>query len=343
MIGKLTAYAFSMQQVIRRIREMINITIELNDAMTQLKIVTQATDAEYERYARNIARTATEIGIATKDLIDASTVYARLGYSLDESSALAKYTGMLQNVGDIDASTAQSAITSIVKAFNVDIGDIESVMDKLVVVGNNFPISVKQIAEGMMNASSSLHAAGNNIEQSIALLTAANTTTQDIAKASTAVRTISARLRNTKAELDELGEEVMTEAKYQELVDMLTGHDVSLIDKQTGALRSTYDVLRDIAAVWESIGVNERADLRHKLPALGSRMCSILFSNSLQKQNKQWMPWLVVLVRWTRRTVFIWKALLHILTSLKQLGKLLARPSWTLNFLRLLLTRALGS
>ena len=41
---------------------------------------------------------------------------------------------------------------------------------------NNFPISVSEIAEGMKNASSALAAAGNSFDQSVALLTAANTT-----------------------------------------------------------------------------------------------------------------------------------------------------------------------
>ena len=285
MIGKLAAYAFSIQHVIRFMREMVNITIELNSAMTQLKIVTQATDEQYAQYANNIARTAKEIGIATKDLIDASTVYARLGYKLTDASTLAKYTGMLQNVGDIEASTAQSAITSIVKAYDIDIAGIEDVMDKLVVVGNNFPISVSQIAEGMMNASSSLHAAGNNLDESIALLTAANTTTQNISKASTAVRTISARLRNTKAELDELGEEVMTTAKYQGLVDMMTRQGVSLVDEQTGDLRSTYAVLKDIAAVWNDISVNERAALATEIA--GVRQQNVFYSILEQFQEAE--------------------------------------------------------
>ena len=274
----------SFYAVIRVLRSVVSTVVELNDAMTQLKIVTQATDEEYQKYAHDMSRTATEIGIATKDLINASTVYARLGYSLSESGMLAKYTGMLQNVGDIDASTAQSAITSMVKAFDIDISDIEAVMDKLIIVGNNFPISVSQIAEGMMNASSSLHAAGNSIEESIALLTAANTTTQNISKASTAVRTISARLRNTKAELDELGE-VVTEAKYQELVDMITGKGVSLVDEQTGELRSTYAVLSDLAKIWETIGVNEQAALATQIA--GVRQQNVFYSILEQFQEAE--------------------------------------------------------
>ena len=92
------------------------------------------------------------------------------------------------------------------KSFNKDANDVEDIIDKLVIVGNNFPISVQQISEGMTNASSALSAAGNSFEQSVALMTAANTTIQNASKSSTGLRTIAARLRNTKAELDDLGE-----------------------------------------------------------------------------------------------------------------------------------------
>jgi hypothetical protein len=59
--------------------------------------------------------------------------------NLDESSALAKYTAMLQNVGDIDVSDAQNSITSIIKAFNISTNQIESTMDKLVTTGKLLP------------------------------------------------------------------------------------------------------------------------------------------------------------------------------------------------------------
>ena len=72
---------------------------------------------------------------------------------MQESSALAEYTAMLSKVGDIDVSDAQNAVTAIVKAFDVDASDVQSVMDMLVEVGNNFPISVSQLAEGMNSRS----------------------------------------------------------------------------------------------------------------------------------------------------------------------------------------------
>ena len=118
----------SVSQVImlgvRSIRRMVSATIELDDAMTQLKIVTRDTSKAYEEYLGKITQIATKIGSAVPDLVDSTTTFARLGYSLEESTALAEFTAMLQNVGDIDVSDAQDAITAIVKAFGVSVDEM---------------------------------------------------------------------------------------------------------------------------------------------------------------------------------------------------------------------------
>lgn len=178
------AGAFSMwfsttriiMMVYSNIRKMISASIELDASLTQLQIVTKENDEAMTKFGNSAADAARRIGSSITDFTSSVTTFARLGYSIGESSQLAEFTAMLQNVGDIDVTEAQDAITSIVKAYNIGVDEIESVMDKLVVVGNNAPISVKQIAEGMTNASSALAAAGNSFEQSVALLTAANTT-----------------------------------------------------------------------------------------------------------------------------------------------------------------------
>ena len=130
---------------------------------------------------------------------------------------------------------------------------------------NSFPISVSQIAEAMNNSSSALSAAGNNLDESIALLAAANVTVQNASKSSTAIRTITARLRNSKAELDELGEEVMTTAKYQELLNTLTENNVQIVDEATGQYNSTYKIMQQLAAVWNDLDDGIQATLTTQL------------------------------------------------------------------------------
>lgn len=242
----------------RLIRDMTNEVIHLDDAMTQFKIVTQQTESYYQSFYNSINQIAKSISASQADLIDSATTYARLGYSGDESKELAKFTSMLKNVGDIDVSSAQNALTAITKSYRVLPDEIESIMDRLVKVGNNAPISVAELAEGINNAGSMLAASGNSFNDSLALLTAANTTVQNISKSSTGLRTIAARIRNTKSELDDLGE-TMTKADYEALVKSLTDAKVALTDN--GEFRSTKDILADLAHEWENLGSMQQAAL----------------------------------------------------------------------------------
>ncbi len=102
------------------------------------------------------AASAEKLGVGISDLIDAQTTFARLGYSSEDAGTLASYTTMLSKVGDIDTSKASDAVTTLTKIFDKGVGDIESVMDELVYVGNNYPITVSDLSTGLSNAGSTL-------------------------------------------------------------------------------------------------------------------------------------------------------------------------------------------
>lgn len=116
-------------------KQMVQATIDLDSAMGQLQIVTKATNAEMSAYYKNMSGIAQEIGASMTDLTKSTTTYARLGYSMEESEQLAKYTSMLKNVGDIDVEDTQNAMTALIKAYDLKVDDIETVMDKMVKVG----------------------------------------------------------------------------------------------------------------------------------------------------------------------------------------------------------------
>lgn len=271
---------YSTRQLIAKgvsvVKDMVNQAIELESAFADTRIVTHATQEELQKYADTVMTTASQIGTSVNSLVSATTTYARLGYDLDESSILAKYTGMLERVGNIDTQKAEDAVTAILKAFpdEADVKSVERIMDMLVQTGNNAPISVSQIAEGMTNASSALAAARNDFKESVALLTAANTTVQNASKSSTALRTISARIRKTKSELDELGE-TMEESTYENLVNGLTKHNVMLTDIN-GEYRSTYDIMKDISAHWSEMTNMEQAAMAEAIA--GNRQQTVFYS-----------------------------------------------------------------
>lgn len=228
---------------------------DVNTVLTQFQIVSRMSNSDLNAFANDAFDSAKKISASFTSVVDAATVYKRLGYSTEDSLNFAELTTMYSKVGDVDISDAESNITAMVKAFDLSSADLQGALDKMVFVGNNFPVSAAQLGEGLQNASSSLAAGGNSLEQSIALLTSANTTVQDISKSSTGLRTITARIRNTGVELEALGEGALDEAyntipKYREKLLALSGVDI--LDG-VGEFRSTYDIISDISDVWKTL------------------------------------------------------------------------------------------
>ena len=79
---------------------------------------------------------------------------------------------MYSNVGDLDIETATNDIVSAMKAFRIEASDAIKIVDSFNEVGNNYAVSAQQIGEALQNSASSLVVAGNDIDQSIAMITA---------------------------------------------------------------------------------------------------------------------------------------------------------------------------
>ena len=264
-----------LTQLTKALKQIYNNVVKIDKAMTSLKIVTNANSEEMSNFADTVAQSAKKIGSSISDLVDSTTVFARLGYSLRDASILAEKTTIYSNVSDVAVDEATTNITAIIKAFNVGADELEGVLDQLIYVGNNFAISSGEIGEGMNNAASSLAANGNTLQEAIGILTAANVTVQNANKSSTAVRTIAARMAGSTTELEELGAETDSVLSSAKLDEKMRAYGVAILDA-TGNLRSTYDVLADVAKIWDKLETTDRAAIAEMLS--GTRQQNVFYS-----------------------------------------------------------------
>ena len=237
---------------------------DINSALTELKKVTDETDASYENFLQNMSKTGKVVGATVKDLTIMSAEWARLGYSMEEAGKLAKSTAILLNVSEFDDATkASEALISTMQAFKYTADESGHVVDILNEVGNNYAVSSDGIATALQDSASALMEGGNNLEQAVALVAAANRVVQDPNSVGSALRTISLRLRGTSVEvLEEMGEEtdnvVESTSKLQEKIKALSGVDI-LTD--AGEYKDTYTILSEIGQVWEQMSDIDQAAL----------------------------------------------------------------------------------
>ena len=255
-----------IMQAIQTVKQMVSTVIELDTAMTELKKVTDETDATYNRFLSNASTRATSMGATISDTVTATADFARLGYSLSESESLADAAIVYKNVGDgIESiSDASDSIISTMQAFGIEANNAMSIVDKFNEVGNNYAISSDGIGEAMLKSASSLNAAGNTLDESIALITAANTVVQNPETVGTTMKTVSMYLRAAKTDAEAAGLETdgmaSSVSKLRDEILTLTKNKVDIqIDDTT--FKSTYEILKEIAAVWDDLTDVDQANL----------------------------------------------------------------------------------
>lgn len=176
---------FSITRVImaayRAVKQMVTNVIELDTAMTELKKVTNATDATYEKFLVNATHRAKELGASLSDTVNATADFARLGYGIEDAEKLADAAIVYKNVGDgiEDIGTASESIIATMQAFGIPAEQVLSIVDRFNEVGNNFAISSKGVGDALLRSAAALHSANNTLDESIALAAAANTVVQD--------------------------------------------------------------------------------------------------------------------------------------------------------------------
>lgn len=155
--------------------------VAIDSAMTELKKVTDETGATYDKFLSNVASRASEIGTTIDGLVSSTADFARLGYNFADSQGLAEVANIYAVVGDEveGVEGATESLISTMAAFKDEASGISntdfatSIIDKFNEIGNKFSITSGGIGEAMKRSASSLDAANNTIDESIALITAA--------------------------------------------------------------------------------------------------------------------------------------------------------------------------
>ena len=165
----------SLYQVWGVLKQGITYVKEIDSALTELKKVTDETEATYDKFLNTAAKTADKVGSTIKEVVSSTADWARLGYSLEDAANLAESTSVLLNVSEFQSiDDATSALVSTMQAFGYAAEDSIHVVDVMNEIGNNYAVSSDGIATALQDSASSLMAANNSYQEAVSLIAAAN-------------------------------------------------------------------------------------------------------------------------------------------------------------------------
>ena len=254
----------SFWRIISTVKQGFNTFKQFDSALAEMQKVSNETISTLKEFQQVSFDLADSIGTDALSLQQSVAEFMRLGQTLDEATDSAQAANILFNVSEFEsAKDASTALIAMSQAYDeLSNTQIIDVINKL---GNDFPISTEGLATALQDGAASLTTAGNDFYEAAALVTAGNRITQDPSKVGKAMRTIALRLTGTEASAEELeadGEEVegmiKNVSKLRDVIMQATKVDSNNnkgidILNDVGAYKSTYDILLEIAEIYDEI------------------------------------------------------------------------------------------
>lgn len=181
-------------------------------------------------------------------MVDAAGEFRKNGFNDQDAATLARTAAMFQNVSDeaISAGDSASFIISQMIAFGIEAENAQSIVDKVNEVANRFSVSSGDLSKALGIVASTSAAMGNSIDQTLGVVTAITEQTRNASKSARAANTIFSRLAQVVDENSDVG---------QKLTEIYNSLGIALYDS-SGQMRSTYDILADLASQWGSLDKN---------------------------------------------------------------------------------------
>lgn len=195
--GLATAYQVA-SKIINVIKEGFNTVVDLDTALVDLRKTTTMSGSDLAQFYRDANREAKNLGVTTQEIISQAAQWSRLGYrSKADATTMARLSSQFAAISpgmSVDAAT--DSLVSTMKAFGFTTDQVlDGIMSKINILGNNFALSNSDLAAALQVSSSSMKAANNSFEQTLALITAGTEITQDASRVGNGLRTISMRIR----------------------------------------------------------------------------------------------------------------------------------------------------
>lgn len=264
-IFQFTTVYGTLQRIPQVLNQMTNAVIEIDTAMTNLKKVTDETDARYSEFLTNASQNAKSLGRDVSSYITQTSEWAKLGYSMNSSSELAKVSSIYANVGEVDDKTAVSDLVTVMKAYNMQDYQAMDIADMLNELGNNYATSAGDLGAGLTKMASTMSMSNVSLEKSLAILTGGTEITQNAEELGNAIKVSVLRMRGQKGALEDIGEnadDIESVSKMQTQILNMTKGAVNIMDSADPTkFRDYYDVMADIAEVLPKLNETDQANL----------------------------------------------------------------------------------
>ncbi len=144
---------------------------ETEDAVVQLQRVLNENVGQSE-LSKELYDIAFTYGRSFEDVQEIAVRFAQTGATWAETVALTKSAMLALNTAELDVNQSTEGLIAIMSQWNVEAKDMQSVIDKINITADSFPVTSEKIISALQRASSSAQQAKLSFEETIGAITA---------------------------------------------------------------------------------------------------------------------------------------------------------------------------
>lgn len=248
--------ASALQGFTGAISEAYRYAQDLNESLTNIRIVTEYSTEQMREFAQYANESAQRLSTTTTDYTDAALIYYQQGLAEEEVQNRTETTIRLAQAAGISTREASEELTAIWNNFYDGSQSLEYYADVLVRLGADTASSSEEISEGLQQFAAVADAVGLSYEYAASALATITATTRESANTvGTALRTLFARLQGLQ--LGETLEDGVDLNKYSNALEKV---GVQVLDVN-GDLRDMDNILADLGSVWETLSSAQQVAL----------------------------------------------------------------------------------
>ena len=256
-------YFFSMANAVQLLRQAFQDAVQsvkdLDAVMTEAAVVTDFSIDDMWSRLPEYSKRATDLGVATKELYEATTLYYQQGLKTNQAMDVGIETMKMAKIAGLEAGDATQYMTAALRGFNMEVSKtsatrVNDVYSNLAAITAS---DTGQIATAMSKTASIASAANMEFETTAALLAQIIETTQEAPEtAGTALKTIIARFSEVK-DLQSKGQSTGKDEEGEEInVNKIDAALKSVGISMKGFFSGTQgldEILLELASVWDTL------------------------------------------------------------------------------------------
>ena len=226
---------------------LVTSVIETQKSLADINVILNVSSQNLQKFGGELFNIAKNTGQSFQEVAKAATEFSRQGLGVEETLKRTNEALILSRLSGLDAAKSVEALTAAVNSYASQAVTASEVVNKFANVDAAFAVSSADLAEALARVGSSAAQSGVGLNELIAIVTSAQqTTARGGAVIGNSFKTIFTRLQRTK------------------VIDLLDNLGVNTKDS-SGEIKSTINLLTDLAKVYDQLGTLEQADVAEKV------------------------------------------------------------------------------